>query len=167
MTIAQSLLPEFDHEVAGTRKVLERIPADKFDWRPHPKSFSLGQLANHAANLVSWGHVTLRTTELDLSPKDGEPMRMPIATDAAGLVANLDGAAKETRAALEAAADADFGVAWTLKGGDQVYFTMPRGAVLRSMVFNHLVHHRAQLTVYLRLLDLPVPGLYGPSADEA
>ena len=167
MPIGQSLLPEFDHEIAGTRKVLERIPADKFDWRPHPKSFTLGALANHTSNLVNWGHVTLHTTELDLAPKDGEPPRMPVAADAAGLVANLDAAAQATRAALAEASDAAFGEPWTLKGGDQVYFTMPRGVVIRNMVFNHLVHHRAQLTVYMRLLDIPVPGLYGPSADES
>ena len=167
MRIGESLLPEFDQEIAGTRKVLERIPADKFDWRPHPKSFSLGQLANHVANLAAWGGVTLRSPELDFAPKGGEPLKQPEASDAAGLVANLDGGAAETRAALAEAEDAAFAEPWTLRAGDQVYFTMPRGVVLRSMVFNHLVHHRAQLTVYLRLLEVPIPGLYGPSADEA
>ena len=167
MRIGESMLPEFDQEIAGTRKVLARIPDDKFDWRPHPKSFTLGQLANHVANLAAWGGVTLRSTELDFAPKGGEPLKMPEASSSAGLVANLDGGAAETRAALAAAADADFGVDWTLRAGDEVYFTMPRGVVLRGMVLNHLIHHRAQLTVYLRLLDVPVPGLYGPSADEA
>lgn len=166
MAIARSLLPEFDQEVAGTRKVLQRIPDDRFAWRPHPKSFSLGQLANHVANLVSWGAVTLNSTELDLNPPGGEPYRPPVVHSAAELVATLDRVAAETRAALAGASDADLAEAWTLKGGGHVYFTMPRGAVLRSMVFNHLIHHRAQLTVYLRLLEVPIPGLYGPSADE-
>ncbi|MCZ7652590.1 MAG: DinB family protein [Thermoanaerobaculia bacterium] len=166
MRIAEMLLPEFDEETKGTRKVLARLPEEQFDWQPHPKSMSLGKLANHVVDMVGWGAMTLRETEFDIAPEGGAAWQLPNRTTREALLAAFDANAAETRAALAAADDADFGVPWTLRAGAQVYFTLPRATVLRSMVFNHLVHHRAQLTVYLRLLDVPVPGLYGPSADE-
>lgn len=157
-----TLLPEFDQEMANTRKMLERVPGDRFDFRPHEKSLSLLELAAHVSNLPTWTTMTLSTTELDLD----QPMERDMPTTAEELVAELDRNSAEAREALEGAAAEDLGVSWTLRSGDQVWFTMPRGAVYRSFVMNHLVHHRAQLGVYLRLLDVPVPGMYGPSADD-
>ena len=164
MTIARSLLPEFDHEMAGTRRVLERVPLERGEFKPHPKSKSLGELASHVAELASWGSFTFETEVLDFADFD---YRTPRHASRAELLAVFDRNVAGSRAALEAADDATALAPWTLRNGEQVFFTMPRIAVMRSMVLNHIVHHRAQLTVYLRLLDVPVPGLYGPSADEA
>ncbi len=155
-------LAEFDHEMAGTRRSLERVPEDQFGWAPHEKSMTLHKLASHLANVPSWVGMTLATEELDVSG----PFEEPKAETTAGLVALFDTACKEARAALESATAEDLSVAWTLKAGDDVFFSMPRVAVVRSFVFNHMIHHRGQLTVYLRLLGVPVPALYGPSADE-
>ena len=157
------LLPEFDHEMATTRKVLERVPDDQLDFKPHPKSFSMLELASHIANIPTWTGVTLTGTELDLAqdwvrgtPKDRDEV-----------LAGFDAAVAEARGALQPATSDDLMVGWTLKTGDQTHFTMPRAAVLRTFVLSHLIHHRAQLGVYLRLVDVPVPSVYGPSADEA
>jgi uncharacterized damage-inducible protein DinB len=146
MSIAQSLLPEFDHEMATTRKMLAAVPEGKNDWRPHPRSMTLGRLAGHVAELPGWGAVTMEGTELDFAPADGPPIKP---------------AAFTTREA-----DADFMVPWTLKAGASTIFTMPRVAVVKSFTLNHMIHHRAQLGVYLRLNDIAIPGCYGPSADE-
>lgn len=157
-----TLLPEFDQEMANTRKMLERVPGDRFDFRPHEKSLSLLELAAHVSNLPTWTTMTLSTIELDLD----QPMERDMPTTPEELVAELERNSAEAREALEGATAEDLGVPWTLRSGDQVWFTMPRGAVYRSFVMNHLIHHRAQLGVYLRLLDVPVPGMYGPSADD-
>ena len=162
MTIGQSMLPELDHEVEQTRKMLKRVPDALADWAPHAKSFKMMRLAAHVARLPQWGAMTLTTTELDLAGMAQDP---PIA-NAAGLVVALDEEYAKYREVLAKASDADMMVPWTLKMGDEVFFSMPRVAVLRSFVMNHLIHHRAQLGVYLRLNDIPVPGMYGPSADE-
>lgn len=167
MSIAQSLLPEFQHELAGLRRVLERVPADRLDYRPHPKSFTLGALANHLAFIPGWVVGTLTETEMDFGLPETLARLPKPATTLEGILAALDRSAKDGEAALAKAADADFQVIWTLKNNGQALFAMPRIAVYRSFVMNHLVHHRAQLTVYLRMLEVPVPGLYGPSADEA
>lgn len=157
-----ALLPEFDQEMANTRKALERIPEDRLDYKPHPKSYSLLELASHISNLPTWTGVTLSTTELDMDqPFDRTP---PTSKDE--VLAEFAATSAEAREALEGASAEDMRVPWTLRSGDQVFFSMPRAAVVRSFVMNHIVHHRAQLTVYLRLLDVPVPGMYGPSADE-
>ena len=166
MSIAQSLLPEFDHEMATTRKVLERVPDAKSDWKPHAKSFSMGTLAQHTAELVGWGTMTMHTTELDMAPKDGEPYKTPAFASTAALLATFDTHVAEARAALAGASDADYMVGWTLKSGGQAFFTIPRIGCIRTWVLNHVIHHRAQLSVYLRLNDIPVPSMYGPSADE-
>jgi len=166
MSIAQSLLPEFDHEMAGLRRTLERLPAGRFDFRPHPKSYSLGQLANHLAFVPHWATVTMQSTELDFAAPETQAMRPRPADSAAGLLQVLDAALPEARQRLAAATDEDFAVIWSGKNAGTVLFAMPRMAVIRGMVLNHMIHHRAQATVYLRLLDLPVPALYGPSADE-
>jgi len=165
MAINEMLLLEFDQESATTRLLLERVPAQDADWKPHPKSMSLGALAAHVANLAGWLGMTLTTTELDVHPPGGGPWVPPAFTTVAALLAAFDKNVASSRAALTGAADADFAVPWTLKGGDQVYFTFPRAVVVRSFALSHLIHHRAQLGVYLRLRDVPLPPCYGPTAD--
>ena len=166
MGLSQALLPEFDQEMAGTRKTLERVPEDRLGWRPHPKSMTLGGLASHLANIPSWIAPTIQGDSFDLAPVGGEPLRQPEKTSRQALLDHFDRQISEGRALLLAASDDNLLAPWTLLGGGKPYFTMPRVAVLRSFVMNHNVHHRAQLGVYLRLLDVPVPGVYGPSADE-
>ena len=160
MRIGQSLLPEFDQEMAVTRRLLERVPGDRADWKPHPKSFSLGHLAQLVSWMPGWIANTLRETKLDLQGAAGYSLEK---TET--LLAGFDQNVRDARAALEAAKDADFEVPWSLTRGDQVLFTQPRAAVVRSHI-SHLSHHRGQLTVYLRLLDVPIPSIYGPTADE-
>ena len=164
MTIAELLLPEVDQEMATTRRVLERVPDDKLAWKPHDKSFSMGDLASHVANLIKWTDVTMNKTEMDLAGISPEEMNKAAASRAQ-LLEWFDANAAAARQALTRS-DADYVVPWTLKQGAQVYFTMPRYSCIRSFVLNHLVHHRAQLGVYLRLNNVPVPSSYGPSADE-
>jgi uncharacterized damage-inducible protein DinB len=163
MAISDALLPEFDQEMAGVRKTLERVPADKFDWRPHEKSGSMMWLAGHIANLVGWTSMTLNT---DLAP-GGEPMAIPpIPTSVDELLATFDAKAAEARAAIAGASDEALMQPWTLLHNGQTTMSMPKVAVLRSFVMNHVIHHRAQLGVYLRMNEVPVPSIYGPSADE-
>ncbi len=163
MAIADALVPEFDHEMTTTRKLLERMPEDKFDWKPHAKSFSLGALATHLANLPSWGAETLNKSEIDI----GGGQTPNAVLSKAELLANFDKHVTTTRAALTGKSDAEFMSVWSLKRGGHTVFSMPKTVVWRSFVLNHLIHHRGQLSVYLRLLDVPVPSIYGPSADEA
>ena len=163
MTMGETLLPEYDHEIATTRLFLERVPAKDAAWRPHPKSYALGDLAVHIAALPWWLEVTLTTAELDVAATPAPPAF----TTVGALLASFDRNAAAGRAALAKATDADFAVPWTLRSGAQVIFTMPRAAVVRPFVLNHLVHHRAQLGVYLRLRDVPLPASYGPTADTA
>jgi uncharacterized damage-inducible protein DinB len=167
MSIAQSILPEFDHEMSVTRKLLERIPEDKAAWKPHEKSMTLGQLSAHIANMVSWTGMTLSQTELDLNPPGGQTWTPPVFETTAGLLEVFDNGTREAHQAIEATADADMMVNWSLKSGGHTVLTMPRVAVVRSFVLNHIIHHRGQLSVFLRLLDVPIPSIYGPSADES
>ena len=164
MTIAELLQPEFDREMAATRRVLERVPDDKFAWKPHDKSSSMGALASHIATMIPWTIDTMTRTEFDLATTPMEEMTK-VAKDRAELLSWFDANVASARASL-GKPDADYFVPWTLKKGDQVFFTMPRYNCVRSFVLNHIVHHRAQLSVYLRLNNVPVPGAYGPSADE-
>jgi len=166
MRIADALLPEFDQEMGNTRKCLERIPTAKFSYKPHPKSFDMGSLAVHIATVCDWGAITLAQDSFDYAPVGAEPYKPPVAKDTAELLAMFDKGSKQFRAALAATDDGSFMKPWSLLAGGNTVFTMPRIAVIRSMIFNHLVHHRGQLTVYLRLNDVAVPGIYGPSADE-
>jgi uncharacterized damage-inducible protein DinB len=161
------LIPELDQEMAGTRKTLERIPEDKFDWRPHPKSFTMIQLATHIANMMGWGTTTLKADSFDYAPPGAEPYQEQPAESRAALLAKFDKGLAEFREALAGVSDEEMMKDWSLLGGGKVVFTMSRIACLRGMIFNHLVHHRAQLSVYLRMNDVPVPALYGPSADES
>jgi uncharacterized damage-inducible protein DinB len=167
MAIRDGLLNEFDNEVAGTRKTLERVPEKLFAWKPHDKSMSMGDLASHIANLPSWIGHTIGADSLDLMPVGKPKVETPKAKTNKELLEMFDKNVAEGRAILAKAEDAEMHRNWSLMGGGKVFFTMPKIAVLRSFVFNHNVHHRAQLGVYLRLNDIPVPSLYGPSADES
>lgn len=166
MSISEALLPEFDREMENTRKTLERVPADKLGWKPHAKSFTMGELATHVTELPMWGKETLEKDSVDIAPVGAPPYQRVVPKTAAEIVQAFDRHAAAARAALVASSDADFMKPWTLMKGGQPLFTMPKVAVYRGFVMNHMIHHRAQLTVYLRLTDVPVPALYGPSADE-
>jgi len=165
MLIRDALLPEFDHETATTRKVLERVPEDKLDWTPHPKSWNTATLASHVANIPSWVKETLSRDSIDIGDPDG-PKPEPNITSRKELLERFDRNVSAARAALAAAENETFMEPWSLLNGGQKMMTLPKVAVLRSWVFNHSVHHRAQLAMYLRLNNIPVPSIYGPSADE-
>jgi len=160
MSIAETLLPEFEQEMASTRRLLERVPSDKATWKPHEKSFSLGHLAQLVSWMPGWIGDTVTSTELDLGKAGGYSIE---STDT--LLQGFDRNVGKTREALKASKDADYAVPWSLKKNGQVLFTAPRGVVVRQHI-SHLSHHRGQLTVYLRLLDVPIPSIYGPTADE-
>jgi uncharacterized damage-inducible protein DinB len=166
MGLSESLLPEFDHEMANTRKTLERVPHDNPDWKPHEKSMAMGGLATHLGNIPTWVNYTIDQDSLDLAP-GGEPLpSAALATSQEELLAMFDANTAKARAAIAGASDAELFKPWTLLSNGNAILTMPKIAVLRSFVMNHLIHHRAQLGVYLRLNDIPVPSIYGPSADE-
>ncbi|CDM66393.1 DinB family protein [Pyrinomonas methylaliphatogenes] len=167
MTISELFLPEFEQEVASTRRTLERVPDDRFDWRPHEKSMTMGALATHVANIPSWARVVIETDAFDVIGPDGKTVRAPEVASREELLKLFEQNVEAARRAIAAASDEELAKAWALRAGEQTLFTAPRFAVLRRMVFNHLIHHRAQLGVYLRLNGIPVPSVYGPSADEA
>ncbi|HVC20133.1 MAG TPA: DinB family protein [Vicinamibacterales bacterium] len=165
MAIGEALLPEFDHEMATTRRVLERVPDDKFAWKPHAKSMSMGDLARHLSDLPQMAGMVLTQPGFDLASRPAaDPASRP-ATRAALLEA-FDGHVKAAREAIASKTDPEFAAIWSLKRNGQEIFSLPRVAAIRSLVMNHSIHHRGQLSVYLRLNDLPVPSIYGPSADE-
>jgi len=163
-SVATLALADLDHEIDGTRRMLERVPADHLDFTPHAKSWLLRTLANHLTDFGTWGEMTLTTDVLDFAHP--MPPGPPVPTTAAGFVAQFDERMARFKAALAEATDEHMMGTWTMKNGDTVLMAMPRVAVLRNMVISHMIHHRAQLTMYFRMLDIPVPGLYGPSADE-
>jgi uncharacterized damage-inducible protein DinB len=163
MSIAQSMLPEFDNEMASTRKMMERIPEDRLSWKPDPRSMSLGQLAAHIVEMTGWGTTTLQTESLNMDPGTHTPLVLASRDQA---VQEFDKNWQGFRAALGGATDEDMMKMWTLTIAGNPLFSMPRIAVVRSMIMNHIIHHRAQLTVYYRMTGVPVPALYGPSADE-
>jgi len=165
MGLSESLLPEFDHEMANTRKTLERVPDEKFAWKPHAKSFPMGNLAGHLANLPSWGNLTLSSDSFDMAP-GGQPLKAPELSSTKDVLEKFDENVAATRSAIAGASDEELFKPWTLMTNGKTILTMPKIAVLRSFVMNHMIHHRAQLGVYLRLNDIPVPSIYGPSADE-
>ena len=162
MAIKDGLLADFDHEMGTTRKLLDRLPDDKFSWKPHEKSMSLGGLATHLANIPYWGDVILNHSSIDLSTM---PPNLEEKTSRGAVLADFDDKVRKTRAFLDRT-DAELVAPWTLKRGGQEMFTAPRVAAFRSFVLHHIIHHRGQLSVYLRLNDVPVPAIYGPSADE-
>jgi uncharacterized damage-inducible protein DinB len=161
--IATALVAELEQEAGVTRTCLERVPADKFDWKPHEKSMTLGRLASHIAEMFAWTPSTMEHSELDFSKMDYKPFE-PKTTEE--LIEFLDKNVAEAVTALKNSSDERFTESWTMKNGETVYFTMPKIAVIRSFVFSHIIHHRGQLSVYLRLNDISVPSIYGPSADE-
>ncbi len=162
MTISEILLPEFDQEMANTRKILDCVPDDKFAWKPHAKSMSLDRLASHVAEMPNWGGYIISQDRLDLTPE----MKPFIAATKAGLMEAVDKNIAATRDLLAGASDEHWGKIWTLSFGGHTIFALPRTAAFRNMVMSHVIHHRGQLSVYLRLLDVAIPGMYGPSADD-
>lgn len=161
MSIADTLLPEFDQEMAATRRILERVPDGEPGWKPHPRSFSVAHLAQLLSWLPGWIGTTLTSTELDLAAGGGYSNETTQT-----LLRTFDENVSSSREAIAAAQDSDYDVPWSLKMGERVLFTAPRGVVVRQHI-SHLAHHRGQMTVYLRMLDVPVPSVYGPTADES
>jgi uncharacterized damage-inducible protein DinB len=163
MSISQMLLPEFDQEMANTRKTLERIPEHNLTYKPHAKSMPLDRLAGHIAEMPTWGTMTLTTDSMDMDPATYQPL---VATSRAQVVAAFDTNVAALREHIAKTSDQAFLADWPMSVNGKHFMTMPRVGVIRSMVINHIIHHRAQLGVYLRLNNVEVPGMYGPSADE-
>ena len=166
MKMRDALLPEFDQEMATTRKVLERCPDNKFNFKPHPKSWAMDALATHIADMPGWAVFTFAGDSFDIAPPGVEPAKYDPAKSNKELLEKFDKNVADARAALSKAEDADMMKDWSLLAGGQPIFTMPRAAVWRTMIMNHHIFHRGQLSMYLRLNDIPVPAIYGPSADE-
>jgi len=166
MPLAELLLPEFDEEMAATRRVLERVPDGNASWKPHPKSMTLGRLATLVAELPAWVVNTITRDELDIMPPGGPPLKFEALDRTSRILELFDRNAAAARAALATASDAEFKKPWAFKVGGRTVATNPKFTVYRRTVLNHLVHHRGQLTVYLRLNDAAIPAVYGPTADE-
>jgi uncharacterized damage-inducible protein DinB len=162
MSIRDGLLADFDHEMGTTRRLLERLPDDRLSWKPHPRSMTLGGLATHLSSIPQWGGTILNDSAFDLA---SAPPPLAEKTSRAEIVAGFDDICRQTRAAMDKT-DAEYQAVWTLKRGGQQVFSVPRAAAFRSFVLHHIIHHRGQLSLYLRLNDVPVPAIYGPSADE-
>jgi uncharacterized damage-inducible protein DinB len=162
MALKDALLADFDHEMGTTRRLLERLPDDRLSWKPHAKSMSLGGLAAHLCSIPQWGATILNEPFFDLQTS---PPNREEGTSRAAILAAFDDTVRKTRAAMDKT-DAQLQSLWTLRRGDQEMFTLPRIAAVRSFFLHHIIHHRGQLSVYLRLNDIPVPSIYGPSADE-
>ena len=162
MTISEMLLPEFDQEMANTRKILDCVPEDKLSWKPHAKSMTLGRLASHVSEMPTWATAIIDQDKLEMTPGQ-KPFS---AATKAELIAALDKNVTEARAAIAGASDEHLGKTWSLIFGDHTIFTLPRAVVLRNVVMSHTIHHRGQLSVYLRLNEVAIPGMYGPSADD-
>ena len=166
MSIAESILPEFDQEMAGTRRTIERIPNDKLDWKAHPKSNTIGWVGSHLAEIPCWGAGTLTSDSWDIEPPGGEPYRTRQLSSREEMLTEFDKNVAAARAAIAKTSDEAFAQDWSLLQGGKVLMTMPRIVVIRSFILNHSIHHRAWLCSYLRMNDVPVPALYGPSGDE-
>jgi len=163
MPLNESLIAELQMEATGTRKMIERVPEKSFDWKPHDKSMTLGRLAYHICENPQWVSVTVDKDEIDFAANDYVPKE---AKTTAELLKVFDDSLAEAVECLKNASDEKLMGNWTMRNGETVYFTMPKTAVLRSFVLNHIIHHRGQLSVYLRMLDVPLPQIYGPTADE-
>ncbi len=164
--ISQSFLPEFDMEMASTRKLLALVPESAPEFRPHPKSMTLARLAGHVAEMPMWAVMTLGQDELDMRPNGTRVADAYTFTTQAAALALFDEHVAKSRALLAAASDADMMRVWSLKDNGKTLLAMPKVAVMRGFVMNHMIHHRAQLGVYLRMNDVPLPGIYGGSADS-
>jgi uncharacterized damage-inducible protein DinB len=166
MPLNEGLLGEFNQEMAGVRKTLERVPADKLAWQPHPKSMIMGRLAAHLAEIPAWVSLAIEQDSFDLQPPGAPPYQRFVPNNVQEVLDLFDKNIAKARQALTAVSDESLSESWSLLMTGNTIFTMPRLGVVRSMVLNHMIHHRAQLGVYLRLNDVPVPAIYGPSADE-
>lgn len=166
MLIYEAFLAELDQETPKTRKMLERVPEKKLSWKPHDKSMPLGRLATHVAELQGWAQVILAQEEFDLAPPDAPPYQPVVLESVSEIVKLFDSNVETLRGLLRSTSDAEFMKPWTLKMGGEALFSAPRVGVTREMLFNHLYHHRGQLSVYLRLNGVSVPQSYGPTADE-
>jgi uncharacterized damage-inducible protein DinB len=164
MALIDSLLPEFDREMGLTRRVLDRVPDAHFEWRPHPTSVTLGRLAEHLCEMPQWAAITMTQDGIEMTTQRPPGYQRPANREA--VLAMFDANLKTGRANLVAKTDAEFAAPWKLTAGGKEVFTMPKAAVMRNFVLNHMVHHRGQMVVYLRMLGVPVPSIYGPSADE-
>lgn len=163
ITLGQTFAAELEHEAAAARKMLERVPEEKFDWKPHEKSMLFGRLAVHIGEMIDWVKLTITTDELDFAVEPYKPFEPKTTAELLGYFdKNVEGAIE----ALKNTSDEAILKTWTLRNGEHIYFVKPRIEVLRFDCFNHIIHHRGQLSVYLRLNDIPVPGVYGPTADE-
>ncbi len=163
MSLSDSFVAELQQEAAVTRKCLERIPETTFDWKPHEKSMSMSRLATHVAEMVNWAKETMEKPEMDFAAQEYKPFEPKTNAE---LVEFFDKSLAGAVEAIKNTSDEAMMENWKLRNGEEIYFDMPRVQVLRGMVFNHIINHRGQLSVYLRLNDIPVPALYGPSADE-
>jgi uncharacterized damage-inducible protein DinB len=166
VSIAASLFPEFDLEMANLRRALQRVPEASFSWKPHEKSMTLGRLATHLSEIPFWAVNVCTESELDVAPPGAPPFAPQTLATTGAILAQLDRNVTKARAAISATSDAAFTQPWTLKAGGKAISTQPRLAVYRSLVMNHMIHHRGQLSVFLRLAGAKVPAVYGPSADE-
>ena len=166
MRLNEQLLPEFDQEMVSTRKTLERIPEGKFGWKPHEKSMTMGRLATHLAEIPNWAVNAIDQDVLDIAPPGAPPFQPAVVSSRGEILDLFDKHAADARRAIAGSSDEHLLKPWSLLMGGKTILTMPRIAVVRNFVMNHNVHHRAQLGVYLRLNDIPVPAIYGPSADE-
>jgi uncharacterized damage-inducible protein DinB len=165
MNLTESFLTELQQEAKNTRKMLSRVPYDNPAWKPHEKSMPIGDLASHIAEISSWINETMEKDELDFAAMNYTPV---VLTSTDELLAFFDKTLDHAVKCFKSCSGDDALMpSWTLRSGDQIYFTMPKHLVIRNMVLNHIVHHRAQLSVYLRLLGIAVPGMYGPTADES
>jgi uncharacterized damage-inducible protein DinB len=163
VAIKDALLPEYDHETGTTRRLLERVPDDRLSWKPHDKSMTLGRLATHLAEMPGWGTMTVTQTEIDFKPGDYKPRT---AESREEILKIFDDSVAAFRKVLADVSDGELMLTWTMKNDGKPVFSAPRVSVLRSFVMNHMIHHRGQLSVYLRLNDVALPSIYGPSADE-
>ncbi|MFB3853052.1 MAG: DinB family protein [Vicinamibacterales bacterium] len=164
MSLIESLLPEYDHEMGTTRKLLERVPEERFAWAPHERSMTLGRLATHLAEIPAWVEIAVSHAEFTMDAGSYTPRCL---TSRAELLARFDTGVKAGRTIMAGRTDAEMLATWTLKRGEEPLFSLPKIGVIRAWVMNHSIHHRGQLSVYLRLVGVPLPSIYGPSADEA
>ena len=164
MALKDALLPEFDHEMGTTRRLLERLPEADLTWKPHEKSFSLGHLAAHLAHILTWVDTACDTTVFDVLSMTDIRSREPGSKE--DILSAFDANVRRARAKIAEQTDSALLSSWTMRQGEHEMFTMPKMAVLRTFIMNHMIHHRGQLTVYLRLRNVPLPSIYGPTADE-
>lgn len=163
MPMIDAVLAEFQHEAATTRRLLERVPEQKFDWKPHEKSMTLGQLTHHIAEMPGWMAVVGHQDELDMAQEQERP-EPPTSTSQ--LLELYDQSVETFRQKAAGLSDGEMMKPWKLRSGEEIHFEIPRAAAVRTFILNHLVHHRGQLSVYLRLLEVPLPSIYGPTADD-